>query len=182
MTASKEAQRKDISQALKDYAQLLEVVNKLRESEELAKIWKYGFIWDGKRDSWGRKQNYVSAKTINYIIKYVTKVDLKHKFYKQIILTSAGIGAGYMKRTDWIKNKFNPNGETREYSKTETGHKQALPIYWRNKIYSEEEREKLWLQKLDKGERYVNGQRIDISENFNEYWKAIKGQEYKTMS
>ena len=34
VTASKEAQRKDISQALKDYAQLLEVVNKLRESEE----------------------------------------------------------------------------------------------------------------------------------------------------
>ena len=43
-----------------------------------------------------------------------------------------------MKRTDWVKNKFNPNGETREYYKTETGHKQALPIYWRNKIYSEE--------------------------------------------
>ena len=73
---------------------------------------------------------------------------------KQVILTSAGIGAGYMKRTDWIKNKFNPNGETREYYKTETGHKQALPIYWRNKIYSEEEREKLWLQKLDKEETY----------------------------
>ena len=60
-----------------------------------------------------------------------------------------------MNRTDWIKNKFNQNGETREYYKTETGHKQALPIYWRNKIYSEEEREKLWLQKLDKEERYV---------------------------
>ena len=30
------------------------------------------------------------------------------------------------------------------------------------------------IQKLDKEERYVNGQRIDISENFNEYWKAIK--------
>ena len=39
---------------------------------------------------------------------------------------------------------------------------------------SEEEREKLWLQKLDKEERYVNGQKIDISENFEEYWKAIK--------
>ena len=56
-----------------------------------------------KKDSCGRKQNYVSAKTINYIIKYVTKVDLKQKFYKQEILTSAGIGAGYMKRTDWVK-------------------------------------------------------------------------------
>ena len=52
-------------------------------------------------------------------------------------------------------------------SKIERGHKQALPIYWRNKIYSEEEREKLWLQKLDKKERYVNGQKIDISGNLS---------------
>ena len=129
-------------------------------TEELAKTWKYGFIWDGKKDSWGRKTNYVGNKTINYMIKYVTKVDLKHKFYKQIILTSAGIGKGYTKRTDWIKNKFNQNGETREYYKTETGHKQALPIYWRNKIYSEEEREKLWLQKLDTESHIVTGKQI----------------------
>lgn len=34
VTANKEAQRKDISQALKDYAAILEVINKLREMEE----------------------------------------------------------------------------------------------------------------------------------------------------
>lgn len=34
VTASKEAQRKDISQALKDYAGILEVINKLRDIEE----------------------------------------------------------------------------------------------------------------------------------------------------
>lgn len=34
VTANKEAQRKDISQALKDYAGILEVINKLREIEE----------------------------------------------------------------------------------------------------------------------------------------------------
>lgn len=34
VTASKETQRKDLTQALKDYAQLLEVINKLREIEE----------------------------------------------------------------------------------------------------------------------------------------------------
>lgn len=32
--ANREAQRKDLTQALKDYAQLLEVINKLREIEE----------------------------------------------------------------------------------------------------------------------------------------------------
>ena len=144
------------------------------DTQELAKIWNYGFIWDGKKDSWGRKQNYVSTKTINYIIKYVTKVDLKHRFYKQIVLTSAGIGAGYMDRTDWIKNKFNPEGETKEYYKTETGHKQALPIYWRNKIYSDEEREKLWLNKLDKQERYVMGIKISIKKDESEYNKVLE--------
>jgi len=34
VVSTKEAQRKDLALALKDYAQLLEVVNKLRESEE----------------------------------------------------------------------------------------------------------------------------------------------------
>ena len=30
-----------------------------------------------------------------------------------------------------------------------------MPIYWRNKIYNDEEREKLWLYKLNKQERYI---------------------------
>lgn len=34
VVSTKESQRKDLSLALKDYAQLLEIVNKLRESEE----------------------------------------------------------------------------------------------------------------------------------------------------
>ena len=46
-----------------------------------------------------------------------------------------------------------------------------MPIYYRNKIYTEEEREKLWLQKLDKEERWVCGEKISISENEIEYEK-----------
>jgi len=34
VVATVESQRKDITQALKDYAQMLEVINKLRESED----------------------------------------------------------------------------------------------------------------------------------------------------
>ena len=43
-----------------------------------------------------------------------------------------------------------------------------MPIYYRNKIYSEEEREKLWIQKLNSNTRYILGEKIDIS----------KGEEY----
>ena len=32
-----------------------------------------------------------------------------------------------------------------------------MPLYYRNKIYSEEEREKLWIEKLNKGERWIGG-------------------------
>ena len=50
----------------------------------------------------------------------------------------------------------------------------ALPIYYRNKIYSEDEREKLWLEKLDKKERWVCGVKVDVSENDNEYYKVLE--------
>ena len=33
----------------------------------------------------------------------------------------------------------------------------GLPIYYRNLIYTEEEREKLWIEKLNKGERWIGG-------------------------
>ena len=50
----------------------------------------------------------------------------------------------------------------------------ALPIYWRNKIYSEEEREKLWSIKLDKEVRYVGGEEIDVSKGNEEYYRSIE--------
>lgn len=132
--------------------------------EELDKHWKYGHTWVG---------TYVNEKTVNYNIKYVHKIDADHKEYKPIILTSPGIGAGYIKRADAKANKYK-EGETKEYYKTRTGHKVALPIYWRNKIYSEEEREKLWLEKLDKEERWVNGIRVDVSKGHEKYHEVLK--------
>ena len=40
--------------------------------------------------------------------------------------------------------------------------KLALPIYYRNKIYTEEEREKLWINKLNEKKRYIMGQRLSV--------------------
>lgn len=135
------------------------------------KIWQYGYIWKGKKKG-GKLINYVSAKTINYISKYVTKVDKKHKYYKPVILTSAGIGAGYTKTPNFKKNRYQ-NGSTKETYTTRTGHEVSLPIYYRNKAYTEEERENLWLQKLDKEERWVLGNKVDVSQGEEEYEKAL---------
>ncbi len=122
--------------------------------EEIKKHWKYGILDVGE---------YCNEKTINYIIKYITKVDKKHKGFKPIILNSKGIGISYIKKNKFIKNKYQPNGETNESYRLKNGAKTSLPIYWRNYIYSEEEKEKLWIEKLDKQERYILGQKIDIS-------------------
>jgi len=148
-------------------------------NEELSLKWRYGYISIGKRRyDKGKALNnyntgYVNEQSINYITKYIHKQDEKHPNYKAKILTSAGIGKGYTQRHDSKRNKFKKRGTDETY-KNRKGYKLALPIYYRNQIYSEEEREQLWLEKLDKEERFVLGQRIDISQNDEQYYKALK--------
>jgi len=138
--------------------------------ETIEKFWKYGFIWPRPNE---RKLTYVNGKTVNYCVKYVNKIDYDHQCYKPIILTSNGIGGNYMKSGNHKRNKFK-GVETRETYITSTGHEMGLPIYWRNKIYTDEEREQLWLNRLDKKERWINGERIDISNGEEAYEKAQK--------
>lgn len=141
--------------------------------------WSYGFVWKGKkvRQQYGKMTreitiNYVNDRTIGYMTKYVSKQDLKHKLYKAIILTSPGIGSNYINRSDIAKNKYNDK-KTIETYKTQTGHTISLPIYYRNKIYTEEQREQLWLNRLDKEERYVLGEKISIKDGEEAYLKAL---------
>lgn len=140
--------------------------------EEVERIWKYGYIWKGRK--WkGEMVNYVNEKTINYTVKYVLKRDELHKGYKSKVLTSAGIGGEYTVRPDAKRHVFKENETIKTY-KARNGEENAIPIYWRNKIWNEEEREKLWLEMLDKGERYVNGTKIDISNGTEEYYKILE--------
>lgn len=78
-----------------------------------------------------------------------------------------------MERKDVERNKYKKDKTINTY-KTREGVEIALPIYYRNKIYSDEEKELMWLEMLDKEKRYVDGVEIDISKNENEYWKALK--------
>lgn len=143
--------------------------------KEINDIWEYGYTWVGNKKENGQTENYVTEKTINYIIKYIHKVDEKHRLFTPKILTSAGIGAGYMKRTDKERNVFKGK-ETKQTYKSGTGHETDLPLYYKNKIWTDEEKEQLWLYKLDEQVRYVGGRRIDISKGEEAYYKAREAQ------
>lgn len=131
--------------------------------ENLTELWKYGKVDIGNR---------CGTKAINYIVKYIHKPDSQHPNYQPQTFCSAGIGKNYI---DKKKNahKYKDNKTNEQYN-LENGFKLGLSMYYRNHFFSEEEREKLWIEKLDKMERWVRGQRIDISKNEKEYWFKLK--------
>lgn len=177
-----------------------------QELASLDKIWQYGFVWKGHLKGYHKGQpileNYVNAKTVNYITKYVTKIDLIHQKYKPVTLCSDGIGRNYVEEYShteyWTQRDKNGKWSLRSYKRyrkkyvgaykgnyyngedtnqtyrTSTGHKMGLPTYWRNKIYTDEEKEKLWIQQLDKGERFVLGKKVDIRNSEWPYYHAVK--------
>lgn len=133
--------------------------------EDIKRLWPYGNTWIG---------DYVNEKTINYIVKYVHKSDPLHKEFVPRIYASNGIGKKYIGTINSRLNTFKDNGETDERYTCRDGIKVALPTYYRNKLYTDEQREKLWLRKLDKKVRYVGGEKVDISKDDTGYYKALR--------
>lgn len=127
--------------------------------EVIEEIWKYGNIWVG---------DYVNERTINYIVKYLSKSDGVHKNYVPKMFVSKGIGSDYINSVNAKRNEFK-NENTNETYVNRKGYKFGLPIYYRNKIYDDDERERLWLNKLDEEVRFVDGVKIDISDGDEEY-------------
>ncbi len=136
--------------------------------EKVREKWIWGKTWSNDEIANG----YTSQKTLNYYVKYVTKIDEKHPNYKPRILNSNGIGKRYVTEGRII-NKYNKKG-TNEYIKLKDGRKTNMPIYFRNKIYTDEEKEKLWLEKLDKNQRYVNGIKTENDENYIKVRKVAR--------
>lgn len=141
----------------------------LPESKEnatniITQAWKYGNIWIG---------DYVNEKTVNYIVKYINKVDTQHKYYVPKVLCSKGIGSNYINRYDSELNRYNKK-KTNELYTTRNGIKLRMPIYYRNKIYTDEEREMLWINLLDEQTRYVNGIKIDVSKDESDYFAVLE--------
>lgn len=116
--------------------------------DEVRKIWKYGLVFPSKDRV---KENYVNQQSISYIMKYVTKIDPKHKYFKPVILTSYGMGN---------VNRISNYERLKDVYKDKDGIESQLPMYYRRKIYSDDQREQLWLKKLDEGVRYISGRKI----------------------
>lgn len=125
--------------------------------------WNYGITFTG---------TFVNERTINYITKYITKIDKDHKDFTGKILCSAGIGANYINRADSKKHEYK-EGETIETYRLRNGAKINLPVYYRNKIFTEEEREKLFIDKIEKGIVWVMGQKVKI-DNEKEYKELLE--------
>ena len=127
----------------------------------LLSLWKYGFVYIG---------SYTNEQSIFYMTKYMLKENPYDKNFIGKVLCSAGIGKGYENRLDAKIAKF--DGEnTKEYYRLRNGAKMAIPTYYRNKIYNEEEREILWYQKVKKGDVYICGEKTKAGSE--EYYNLL---------
>ena len=125
--------------------------------QEIRKTWNYGYSWCGI---------YVSGATIGYLMKYVTKFDQDHKFYIPQIWASKGIGKGYLTQGNITIARRDQNYRTLQ------GQELALPTYYRNKIFSEDERDFLYEDYLRKGKTTVQGIKCDKDSDY--YNKLIE--------
>lgn len=135
--------------------------------ELIKKHWKYGFSFIGQ---------YCNSKSVNYMTKYMLKVDTKHPEFKQIVLSSPGIGSGYFNRLDWLWQKQN-------YKKIEVptytfrnGTKMAMPKYYKDKLFTEKERNQMWINNLNRGILWIYGEKVKADDwktidSLREYWQ-----------
>ena len=110
------------------------------------KYWKYGNVFVG---------NWVNSQTINYLMKYVCKIDHDHKNFIGYVYTSPGIGKNWLEKMSSIY-KYRPHNSL-DYYRMPDGHKIKLPIYYKNHLYNEDERELIWRDIMDKEEIIIKG-------------------------
>lgn len=115
------------------------------------KYWKYGNIYVG---------NYCTQRTINYITKYINKIDTDHKGFQGQIFASPGIGKNYLEREICKTYHYTP-GESKNYYTLPNGSRVNLPTYYKNKLYNEEERELIWKDSMDRGEIFIRGMQFN---------------------
>lgn len=138
-----------------------------RSAELIKKHWKYGYVFIG---------HTCNSRSVNYMTKYMLKVDVKHKTFKQIVLTSKGIGSGYFDRLDYLWQKQNyKNIEVATYS-FRNGTRMAMPRYFKNKLFTDKEREKMWINNLNRGLLWIYGEKVRADDwktidNLREYWQ-----------
>ena len=138
-----------------------------KSAELIKKHWKYGFIFIGQ---------YCNSRSINYMTKYMLKVDIKHPEFKQIVLASPGIGSGYFDRLEWQWQKQNYKRlEVPTYT-FRNGTKMAMPKYYKDKLFTEKERNEMWINNLNRGILWIYGEKVKANDwktidNLRKYWQ-----------
>lgn len=125
--------------------------------EEIEERWMYGWCDDGSKKGGG----YVNGRTIGYITKYITKIDKDHPGFRGKIYASKGIGREFYKdKHNMYYSRYQGPEKTNDHIKLQNGRKIGMPMYYKIKTYSEEERAELWDAKIKKGDAFVLGQKI----------------------
>ena len=126
--------------------------------------WIDGYCYNGK---------YCNEKTINYVSKYMTKKDMDNPEYTGKVLCSPGLGAGYIKRIG-KRHEWNEENTKEDYY-TRQGTHIALPKYYKYKLFTEDQRERLWIYRENSGEKFVGNFKIKITdEESEEYYNVLK--------
>ena len=104
------------------------------------------------------------------------KVDVKHKTFKQIVLASKGIGNGYFDRLDYLWQKQNYRQINVATYTFRNGTKMAMPKYYKNKLFTDKEREVMWINNLNRGLLWIYGEKVraddwDTIDNLRGYWQ-----------
>ena len=104
------------------------------------------------------------------------KVDVKHKTFKQIVLASKGIGSGYFDRLDYLWQKQNYKQINVATYTFRNGTKMAMPKYFKNKLFTDREREKMWINNLNRGILWIYGEKVkaddwETIDNLRAYWQ-----------
>lgn len=119
------------------------------------KHWKYGFTYTGE---------YCDISTINYIIKYMLKSDINNHYFIGKVLTSPGIGNKFTTSPKAGEHLFNKKKTNLAY-RFQNGSKAVLPKYYKDKLYSEAERQELWSYTIDENIKYIGGEKL---KNYND--------------
>lgn len=119
--------------------------------------WKYGHIFVG---------TYCNQATVNYIVKYINKIDNDHKGFVGQILCSPGLGKNWIEGKEQLY-RYRPKNSI-DYYVLNNGCRVKLPKYYKNKLYTEEEREKIWREFMDKNEQTIAGITYSTNNTSNE--------------
>lgn len=94
--------------------------------------------------------------------------------YTGKVLCSPGLGAGYIKRIG-KRHEWNKENTKEDYY-TKRGYI-ALPKYYKYKLFTEDQRELLWIYRENSGEKFVGNFKIKITdEESEEYYNTLKEQ------